>query len=102
MARTLGSWREPREILKLARLAVAERDGVTRREVLDSLAPLAGAERVAFLDMAPREVSSSEVRRRITSGEPIEELVGADVAAHIAENDLYGRLPPSLAREAGR
>lgn len=100
MARTLGSWREPREILKLARLAVAERDGVARREVLDALAPLAGAERVAFLDMAPRDVSSSEVRRRLTSGEPIEGLVGADIATHIAENELYGRQPTSRAQEA--
>jgi nicotinate-nucleotide adenylyltransferase len=102
MARTLGSWREPREILKLARLAVAERDDVTRREVLDTLAPLAGAERVAFLDMTPRDVSSSEVRRRLTSGEPIEEFVGADVAAYIAEEELYGRQPASRAQEAGR
>jgi nicotinate-nucleotide adenylyltransferase len=102
MARTLGSWREPREILKLARLAVAERDDVTRREVLDALAPLAGAERVAFLDMAPRDISSSQVRRRLTSGERIEELVGAEVAAHIAENELYGRQPASRAQETGR
>jgi nicotinate-nucleotide adenylyltransferase len=102
MARTLGSWREPHEILKLARLAVAERDDVTRREVLDALALLAGAGRVAFLDMAPRDISSSQVRRQITSGKQIEELVGADVAAHIAENELYGRQPPSRTQEAGR
>lgn len=100
MARTLGSWREPREILKLARLAVAERDDVTRREVFDALAPLAGAERVAFLAMAPRDISSSDVRRRLTSGEQIEELVGPEVAAHIAENHLYGRLPAATAQEA--
>lgn len=102
MARTLGSWREPREILKLTRLAVAERDGVTRREVLDALVPMAGGERVAFLDMAPRDISSSDVRRRLASGEPIGELVGPDVAAHIAANHLYGRLPAAIAQEADR
>jgi nicotinate-nucleotide adenylyltransferase len=102
MARMLGSWREPREIVELARLAVAERHRTTRREVLDALAPLAGAERVAFLDMAPSEISSSMVRRRLSSGEPIEELVGAGVAAHIAESQLYDRPPPSRAQEAGR
>ncbi|HEY2631072.1 MAG TPA: nicotinate (nicotinamide) nucleotide adenylyltransferase [Solirubrobacteraceae bacterium] len=101
MARTLGSWREPREILKLARLAVAERDEVTRREVLDALAPMAGAERVAFLDMPPCDISSTEVRRRVTSGEPVEDLVGADVASYIAENELYGRQPSSRATGAG-
>ncbi len=102
MARTLGSWREPREILKLARLAVAERDDVTRREVLDTLAPLAGAERVAFLDMAPCDISSSQVRRQLAAGEQIEELVGTDVAAHIAENELYGRQPDSRILQDGR
>jgi nicotinate-nucleotide adenylyltransferase len=102
MAMTVGSWREPREILKLARLAVAERNGVTRREVLDRLAPLAGEERVAFLDMAPQDISSSQVRRRLASGEPVEGLVGAEVAAHIAENELYGRQPALRTREGER
>jgi nicotinate-nucleotide adenylyltransferase len=102
MARTLGSWREPREILKLARLAVAERDDVSRREVLDALAPVAGAERVAFLDMAPRDISSSRIRRHLAAGEQIEELVGAEVATHIAANELYGRQTAVRTREAGR
>lgn len=101
MARTLGSWREPREILKLARLAVAERDDTSRREVLDALAPVAGAERVAFLDMAPCDISSSRVRRDLASGEKIEELVGSNVAAHIAANELYGSQPASREQRDG-
>jgi nicotinate-nucleotide adenylyltransferase len=102
MARTLGSWREPREILKLARLAVAERDEVTRREVLDALAPLVGADRVTFLDMAPRDISSSRVRRDLAAGEQIDELVGPDVATHIAENELYGRRHATVTQEDRR
>lgn len=110
MATTFGSWREPREILRLARLAVAERDGIARDEVLDALAPLGGEDRVAFLSMAPHDVSSSLVRRRLTAGESIDELVGPDVAAYIAQHELYGRRPPPTttppmpprAREAGR
>jgi nicotinate-nucleotide adenylyltransferase len=102
MAQTLGSWREPGEILKLARLAVAEREGVTRREVLDALVPLGGRERIAFLDMPPYDISSSLVRRRLTAGEPIEELVGAGVAAYITQNELYGRIPAGRAQRTGR
>jgi nicotinic acid mononucleotide adenylyltransferase len=34
-------------------------------------------------------VSSSQVRERAARGEPIEELVGAAVAAYIAEQGLY-------------
>lgn len=91
MARTLGSWREPREILELARLAVAERDGSRRAEVIDALIPLGGGERVVFLGMKPHEASSSLVRRRLTSGAPIESLVGSAVADYIARHELYGR-----------
>jgi nicotinate-nucleotide adenylyltransferase len=91
MAHTLGAWRRPREILELARLAVAERDGSTRQEVLDGLAPLGGE--ILFLKMPRHDISSTLVRRRVTSGEPIDELVGAEVAGYISEHELYGRRP---------
>lgn len=91
MASTLASWREPREILKLASLAVAEREDTSRRDVLDALAPLDGEARIEFVEMPRLDVSSSQVRRRLTAGEPIDKLVGAEVAAYIAEHELYGR-----------
>lgn len=102
MALTLASWREPCEILRLSRLAVAEREGSARRQVLEALAPLGGEGRTVFLEMAPHDVSSSLVRRRLTAGEPIEDLVGADVARYISEEELYGRQPARHAGEAGR
>jgi nicotinate-nucleotide adenylyltransferase len=88
MARTLTSWREPRELVELARLAVAEREDAGRDDVLRALAPL-GA-RVTFLGMPPLEVSSSQVRERVRAGEPIEGLVAPAVAEYIAEHGLYG------------
>jgi nicotinate-nucleotide adenylyltransferase len=102
VASTLGSWRDPGEILRLSSLAVAEREGSARREVSEALAPLGGRERAVFLEMAPREVSSSLVRRRITGGEPIEQLVGGAVADYIAEHQLYGRRPVGSTDGAGR
>jgi nicotinate-nucleotide adenylyltransferase len=102
MARTLGSWHDPRGILKLARLAVAERGEVARREVLDALVPLGGRQRVVFLDMPRHDISSSLVRRRLTDGEEIEGLVGREVADYIAEHALYGRRPAARMRGAGR
>jgi nicotinate-nucleotide adenylyltransferase len=98
MGRTLGSWRRPQEILELARLAVAEREGETRRGVLDALEPLGGEDRVVFLAMPRHDVSSTLVRRRVTAGKPIEELVGHDVAQYIAEHELYGRQPAGRPR----
>jgi nicotinate-nucleotide adenylyltransferase len=91
MARTLGSWRRPQEILSLARLAIAERDGSTRPEVLELIAPLGGE--IAFLAMPRHDISSTLVRRRVTSGAPVDDLVGAEVAGYIAEHELYGRRP---------
>jgi nicotinate-nucleotide adenylyltransferase len=109
VASTLGSWREPQEILKLARLAVAERDGVTPQEVRDALAPQRGAlaplraaREISFLRMAPHDVSSSLVRRRVTAGAQIEELVGSEVADYITQHELYGHRPLGRAEERGR
>jgi nicotinate-nucleotide adenylyltransferase len=93
MARTLVSWREPREILRLARLAVAEREDSNREEVLDGLTPLDARAGTVFVDMPRLDVSSSLVRRELSAGEPVDGLVGPEVARYIAQHQLYGRQP---------
>jgi nicotinate-nucleotide adenylyltransferase len=98
VASTLPSWREPREILRLARLAVAARPGSDRGGVIEALAPLGGEGRVSFLDAPLIDVSSSRARERVAAGEPIERLVGVDVAEYVTEHGLY-RAP---ARAASR
>ena len=105
-AATLASWREPVELLGLARLAVASRGGSDREQAHDTVAGLAGQDaaagarerltsRVGFLTMDTIAVSSSSVRERAQRGEPLEALVGPAVAGYISENGLY-----SGAREA--
>ena len=101
-ARTLPRWREPEQVLELARLAVAEREGSERGAVMDTLASLGGTRAGAgvsgaapagpetvFLEMPRIEISSSLVRRRAARGEAIDELVGEAVASYIAEHHLY-------------
>jgi nicotinate-nucleotide adenylyltransferase len=95
MARTLPGWREPATILRLARLAVAERDAIKRREIRLALAQLDPQERITFLDMPPIDVSSSAVRERVAAGLPIDGLVPAGVAGYIHEHDLYGVPAPA-------
>lgn len=75
-----SSWKEPEAVLELARLAVAARAGYARRPM----------DRVEFFDIPEVDVSSTEVRRRVAAGEPIDELVPPAVAALIAELGLYG------------
>jgi nicotinate-nucleotide adenylyltransferase len=98
IASTLPRWREPAKLLELADLAIAARAGTPPQSVLDALATARAedgenerepAADVRFLSMAPVAISSSAVRARVAGGQPIEQLVGPQVAAYIAEHDLY-------------
>lgn len=94
MALTLPSWRRPREIVRAARIAVAERvapaGGAPARErVLEAVRGIDRGADVAFLRMAPVAVSSTLVRERLGRGEPVAELVGEAVAAYIERCGLY-------------
>jgi nicotinate-nucleotide adenylyltransferase len=88
IAGTLGSWREPSQLLQLAHVAVAERPGAARAPVLQALSGL-GARDTRILEMAPIAVSSSLARSRAAQGASIVELVGPAVAGYIAEHHLY-------------
>jgi nicotinate-nucleotide adenylyltransferase len=102
MAQALPSWREPREVVRLARLAVAERDGLAREAVESAVRRLDGGAELVFLKMSPLEASSSQVRARVAAGEPIEELVGRQVASYIAEHGLYRTALEPSAQEVSR
>ena len=73
------SWKEPKAVLDLARLAVATRPGYL----------VAPRDRVEVFDIPGVNVSSSEVRRRVASGEPIDTLVPPAVAKLIEELGVY-------------
>jgi nicotinate-nucleotide adenylyltransferase len=100
MARTLPRWREPRALIELANLAVAEREAGRREDVLVALAPLRA--RMTFLDMPMVEISSSLVRERVAADEPAEELVGPAVAAYITEHGLYRAMSATKAKASAR
>lgn len=92
MARSLPSWREPEQVLSLATLGVAEREGAGREDIVAALAPLtrgAAADRVQFFAMPRLDISSSMLRGRVARGEPVRHLVPAAVARHIARRGLY-------------
>jgi nicotinate-nucleotide adenylyltransferase len=94
-AAALGSWRSPEEILSLARLAVAERDEWRREEIVERLGGLCSPDRVHFFDMPRVEISSSLVRRRARSGQPIRYLVPDKVANFVGAQSLYGSSAPA-------
>ena len=86
----LPSWHEPEAVLGLARLAVAERSGAGRQDIVDRLAEHFGeAPAPVFFDMPRLDISSSLIRRRVAQGLPIRYLVPHSVAEHIARGRLY-------------
>jgi nicotinate-nucleotide adenylyltransferase len=89
MAHSLPSWREPEAILGLARLAVAERDGLRREDIARRLEPLHPDDRVVFFDMPRIDLSSSAIRERVAAGRPIRHLVTDPVIEAIRERRLY-------------
>jgi nicotinate-nucleotide adenylyltransferase len=86
----LPSWREPEQVLELATLAVAEREGVLRADIVEQLAAqLPGTPAPVFFDMPRVDISSSQVRRRVAAGRSIRYLVSDPVAERIARGRLY-------------
>ena len=77
-----SSWREPEAVLELARLGVGTRPGYVRAEAREG---------IELFDIPSVDVSSSEVRRRVAAGEPIDGLVPSAVAELIQRLGLYRR-----------
>jgi nicotinate-nucleotide adenylyltransferase len=89
MAHRLHGWREPEAVLSLARLAVAEREGIGREDLTARLRDLRGAQRLAFFDMPRIDLSSSGIRQRVAAGRPIRYLVPVAVETEIAARGYY-------------
>jgi nicotinate-nucleotide adenylyltransferase len=86
----LESWREPRRVTELARLAVARRAGISDAEVAAVLRSLGAGGRATMLEMPQFGVSSSAVRERAAAGRPLRYLVPESVARFIEEKGIYG------------
>ena len=89
MAHSLPTWHEPEAVLCLATLGVAEREGIAREDIRERLSGLSGADRIRFFDMPRLDISSSNIRRRVTEGRSIRYLVPDAVAAYISSEGLY-------------
>ena len=89
-----GTWRDPRGILDLCRLAVAPRSGVSAGQVEAARRDLAAGcddEPVVLLDMPVVDISSTVLRDRVRAGLPIRYAVPATVEAAVVARGLYRR-----------
>jgi nicotinate-nucleotide adenylyltransferase len=83
------TWKEPNEILRLARLAVATRPGFPRQRLESVLAQLEHPERVLFFEIDPVPVASRELRARLEAGEDVASELTPGIAAALARERLY-------------
>jgi nicotinate-nucleotide adenylyltransferase len=78
--------------MRLAAVAVAERVGADRARVEQAIGARAD---LTFFSMPRIDVSSTMVRERAASGQPIRYLVPDKVASFIGAQSLYGASVPS-------
>ena len=87
-ARDLMSWRDPRGIQELATIVVAGRPGCTFDEAVSGL-PEDFASKLVRLDMSAVDISSTDIRERVSVGRSIRYLVPHTVEEYIRANRLY-------------
>jgi nicotinate-nucleotide adenylyltransferase len=82
-------WKEPDEVLRLARVAVATRPGFPREQLQRVLEGLAHPERVLFFDIEPTPVASRSLRERFQAGQEVGDEVPSAVRDIIRAEKLY-------------
>jgi nicotinate-nucleotide adenylyltransferase len=87
--RDFPTWQEPDEVLRLGRLGVGARPGYSRAELESVIERLARPDRVELFEVEPHDVASSDVRRRVAAGEPLEGVVPPAVERLILEGQVY-------------
>ncbi len=87
--RDLPRWRRPGELIKLAKLAVCGRPGVSANlENLESIIP-GLPDRIVWISFDPLEIASSDIQRRRRDGRPVDDLLPAGVLDVIERAGLY-------------
>ena len=89
--RIFDQWREPERIIEVAEPLVMVRPPDTRERLLASLRDdqARHAWEPRLVDVPVMDVSSTDIRQRVTRGESIEGLVHPGVARYIREHGLY-------------
>ena len=83
------SWKEPQEVLRQTRLAVATRPGFPRETLQAVLEQLEQPERVLFFEIEPTPIASRELRTRLANGEDVGDEIPSAVAQTIRSGGFY-------------
>lgn len=86
--KTLPEWRSAQRLLRLCRLGVAIRPGTSEMDVTSRL-PEEVKKKIDLIEMPPMNVSSTDVRDRVSRGLGTAGWVPTPVMRHIQERQLY-------------
>jgi nicotinate-nucleotide adenylyltransferase len=88
----IATWREFPAVLDAANFVVIARPGTTLDAAIARTPSLRGRQgkSLFLVEARTRDVSSSTIRTRLAAHQPIDDLVPAAVARHIAAHHLYG------------
>ena len=82
--RDFPGWKEPDEVLRWVRLGVGTRSGYPPPDLARY------GDRVLSFELDSPQISSSDLRERVTRGEPVTGLIPEAVLREIEERGLYG------------
>ena len=86
--RGFADWKSPRRIVQMARLAVALRPPLSESELMSRIDEQF-REYVDLVSMTPSDVSSTELRKKITLNQNVTPWIDKSVLTYIQANKLY-------------
>ena len=86
----LMTWKAPEEVIALAQFAAYSRPGCSPEQLQNAL-PANYFSRVHILESINLEISSTDIRQRLSAHKPVRYLIPDAVLEYIEHNDLYVR-----------
>jgi nicotinate-nucleotide adenylyltransferase len=86
----LLNWRQPEQVISLCNLAVMPRPGFSISEAKQQLGSLYIEERIKIVPAFTIDISSTDIRNRISQGISVRYLIPESVSSYIEEHGLYG------------
>ena len=90
----ISTWRTPGEIVKMCNLVIVTRPGYDKNGIEAELEKAGiGLDRVVFMDVPALDISSTDIRNRVSIGRSVRYLLPPNVEKYILKHGLYVYMP---------
>ncbi|MHC4162040.1 MAG: nicotinate-nucleotide adenylyltransferase [Planctomycetota bacterium] len=93
MLEDLPGWRRVEDLLTMVRVVAFARPGADSEQAQATFRDQYGPGSFLWLEVPPFPAASSEIRRRLSGGEDVEEWLDPAVVAYVREHGLYTKEP---------